>query len=83
MPKYIKGEEKQYFSAVIVALIILATAIGFFIYSIVMGSADKNLEGILIDEDGAINIQLNPDPGLATPKSEPNIEQPTTPPPGK
>lgn len=83
MPKYIKGEEKQYFSAVIAALIILAAAIGFFIYSIVTGPADKNPEGILVDDDGIINIQLNPGPGLAVPKSEPNIEQPTTPPPGK
>lgn len=83
MPKYIKGEEKKYFPTVIAILIILATAIGFFIYSIVTGPIDKSLKEVLVDDDGIINIQLNPGPDLAQPKIEPNIEQPTTPPPGK
>lgn len=81
MPKYVKGEEKKYFPGIVAALVILASAIGFFIYSIVTGPVDKNLEKALIEEDEV--VKLNPGAGLAVPTSEPNIDQPTTPPPGK
>lgn len=81
MPKYVKGEENKYFPGIVAALVILASAIGFFIYSLVTGPADKNLEKVLVEDEGV--VKLNPGSGLAVPTSEPNIEQPTTPPPGK
>lgn len=80
MPKYVKGEEKTYFSAVIASLVVLAAAIAFFVYSIVTGPADQNLKNVLIDNENL--IKLNPGPDLAQPKNEPDIEQPTNPPPG-
>ncbi len=79
MPDYVKGEEKKYFSILIAALIIIALAIGSFIYALVTNNEKENLEEILIENDNG-TIKLSPGPGLATPTSEPNIPQPTAPP---
>lgn len=79
MTDYIKGEEKKHFSTIIAALIIIAVAIGSFIYALVTNDEEDNLEEILIENDGG-TVKLSPGPGLATPTSEPNIPQPTSPP---
>lgn len=65
-------------TTMIAALIAITVAVSFFVYSLVKEDSQKLEEILVEDVDGV--TQLNPGPGMATPTSEPNIAQPTSPP---
>lgn len=66
-------------TTIIAALIVLTVAVSFFVYSLVKEEDPQQLEEILVEDVDGVT-QLNPGPGMATPTSEPNIAQPTSPP---
>lgn len=66
------------YTTMFAALIVIVVAVSFFVYSLVKEDPQQLEEILVEDVDGV--TQLNPGPGMATPTSEPNITQPTSPP---
>ncbi len=65
---------KNYFTAIIAALLILGIAIGSFVYGLVVN--DTSDVDVMIEQPVAIPTGLN------LPSSPPSVPQPTSPPPG-
>ena len=78
MCAYKKGDEKQFFNSIVAALIFISLVIGYFIYSVLTASDD--LATIKVENVNGVPY-LNPGGGGPFPTSEPNIAQPTVPPP--
>ncbi len=78
MPKYKKGDEKEYFPKLIAILIVIAIAIGTFIVSLITGGEKQVLEDAFIEKS---DEGVNPTAAGPFPKSQPNVAAPGYPPP--
>lgn len=81
MATYKQGEDKRYLSALVAALIVIAAAVSFFVYSLIVKDEVDETAEILVEEIDGVPY-VSPGPGMLTPDSSPNIAPPTSPPPG-
>lgn len=66
MPKYNKGDENKYFPVIATVLVLLASVIGYFLYSVLKVNPSE-YEEVYIEEIGG-NLYVNPgSKGPATP----------------
>lgn len=69
---------KKYFTSVLAMLIVIAIAVGSFIYSLVIG-ADKNVSVVIETNESGVTV-VNPGEGFG-PSGPPNVEPPPGPAP--
>lgn len=74
---YTPGDEKKYFSKVIMILVIVALTIGGIVYYLLEGGF-WDFEPLYVEVEGGI------DPGAGmVPDGPPHVDPPTNPPPGE
>ena len=76
---YNNGDEKKYFPSIIAALIVLASAIGVFVYSL-FNTTPGDLEPVSVEitENGESIIQPV---DMGVPITSPHVPEPVNPPP--
>lgn len=77
MSKSVK-ETGKFFSTVYAALIVIALAVAFFTYSLIMGTDDP--EAVLFEVSDNGTLSVSPSDGLV-PSGPPRVSPPTSPPP--
>ena len=78
---YNDGDERKYFPAIAAALIVLASAIGVFIYSLLHTTpSDLETVSVEITEDGESVVQPV---SIGVPSREPHVPEPINPPPNE